>query len=155
MTADDQNTITLKTRQFGTLTIDKSIMLHFPKGILGFEVSRRYVVIDVEESHPFQWLLSLDEAEVGFPIISSVFVSPEYTLTEEDWKISGVQPIPLGDLVTYFIVSLGHDLMDSTVNLKAPVVMDTRRKTGYQIVLNSQGYAICAPLFGTAVSAAG
>ena len=153
--AEDQNTITLKTRQFGTLTIDKSIVIRFPKGILGFEDSRRYVVIDVKESYPFQWLLSLDEAEVGFPIISSVFISPEYVLTEEDWETSGLQPIPPGDLATYLVVSLGHDLMDSTVNLKAPAVIDTRRKTGYQIVLDSQSYAICTSLFDTAVSAVG
>ena len=59
----------LETRQFGEVDYDETQLVTFPQGIAGFEEYTRYLLVETEDYLPFLLLLSVEEPEVGFPIV--------------------------------------------------------------------------------------
>ena len=123
----------LSTRQFGELEFDEAIVYHFSNGLPGFEELRRFIVINDKDTDPLRWLLSVEEPNIGFPILEIAQVAPE--LAEE------MPPDELNSSATFVVVTLNHDSDPMTVNLKAPVVLNNATRTGKQIVINSEKYS--------------
>ncbi len=124
------------TRQFGELHVEPHHIFRFPDGLLGFEDLHEYVLIADDTSAPLQWLISLDQTEIGFPVISPHLLDAQYSAGKEYQDRSRY-----GTLV---IVTLAQSGM--TVNMKAPVILDTSDLSGKQIILSSDRYVPNQPL---------
>jgi len=134
------NIITVKNLQLGTVSIDTDKIATFPEGLIGFEELTRFAIIDLEEYEPFQWLLSLDDPEIIFPIISPILVVENYNPV-----ISRAEAYRLGefedeDLLLYAIVTIRPELGKVTANLKGPIIINQKLKMGQQIVLTDEKY---------------
>jgi len=46
----------VKTSRFGELDVPRDKIIHMPLGILGFQNSFNYFVLDYAEDSPFKWL---------------------------------------------------------------------------------------------------
>lgn len=133
-------TFTVENPQLGTLTIDPDKVTTFPEGIIGFEDLKQFAIIDLEEYKPFQWLLSIDDPEITFPIISPLLVVDTY---EPD--ISRAEAYNLGeftdtDLLLYAIVTIRPEMKKITANLKGPIIINQILRLGQQIVLADDRY---------------
>lgn len=133
-------TFTVENPQLGTLTIDPDKVTTFPEGIIGFEDLKQFAIIDLEEYKPFQWLLSIDDPEISFPIISPLLVVDTY---EPD--ISRAEAYNLGeftdtDLLLYAIVTIRPEMKRITANLKGPIIINQILRLGQQIVLADDKY---------------
>ena len=133
--------ITVKNLQLGTLTIDSDKISTFPEGLIGFEELTRFAIIDLEEYEPFQWLLSIDEPEITFPIISPLLVMDDYNP-----EISRVETYNLGefedkDLLLYAVVTIRPELQLVTANLRGPIIINQKQRLGQQIVLSDEQYS--------------
>ena len=81
------------------------------------------------------WLQSMDEQEVAFPVLHPNEIKPDYNPTVNDEMLA-----PLGELNdenTYVLVTVtaAADAKDATVNLKAPIVINTDTRKGCQIIV--------------------
>ena len=81
------------------------------------------------------WFQSMDEPEVAFPVMHPNELKPDYAPSVSDEML-----IPLGDLTednTYILVTLtaAADKKDTTVNLKAPLVINTDTRKGCQVIV--------------------
>ncbi len=125
--------VKLNTRLFGELEFDEAIVYHFPNGLPGFEELRRFVVITDKDTDPLRWLLSVEEPNIGFPILEIGRVAPELTkeMSSDELKSSSI----------FIVVTLSRDPEPMTVNLKAPVILNNAERTGKQIVINSDKYS--------------
>ncbi len=142
------NKISLSTLQFGEISFDKDIIIHFPSGIVGFEDMKRHIIIDAEDCKPFKWLLSVDDPDVGFAIIDASYLYPKYQLNLAPEDAQGwLKDSRVEDLASYLVVTLRENIEDATVNLKAPVIIDVERGVGGQIILTSEDYPIDYPIF--------
>ena len=133
-------TITIDNPQLGTLTIDTDRIATFPEGLIGFEDLKRFVIIDLEEYSPFQWLLCIDDPEITFPIISPLLVVDEYNP-----EISRAEAYNLGefedtDLLLYAIVTIRPEFKQVTANLKGPIIINQSQRLGQQIVISDERY---------------
>ncbi|KPK95654.1 hypothetical protein AMJ80_04365 [bacterium SM23_31] len=133
--------ITVKNLQLGTLTIDSDKISTFPEGLIGFEELTRFAIIDLEEYEPFQWLLSIDDPDITFPIISPILVIDDYNP-----EISRAEAYNLGefedeDLLMYAIVTIRPEMRLVTANLKGPVIINHKQRLGQQIVLTDDRYS--------------
>ena len=133
--------ITVKNLQLGTLTIDSDKISTFPEGLIGFEELTRFAIIDLEEYEPFQWLLSIDDPDITFPIISPILVVDDYNP-----EISRAEAYNLGefedeDLLMYAIVTIRPEMRVVTANLKGPVIINHKQRLGQQIVLTDDRYS--------------
>ena len=125
-------------RQFGEFEYLPEHVLTFPEGLIGFEQLQKYILINDEDSQPFLWLVSLEDADVSFPVIT-----PQVFASQYDRE---VQKKP--DDTVFTIVSLREKLEESTVNLRSPIIINN--STGRQIVLENDEYPFQFPLLTTA-----
>ena len=120
----------------------KERVFHFPQGIPGFETYRDFRFIPEEEA-PLAHLISVQEDKVGFILMRPEVYFPEYLkeidVDEESIKalnISAETPVDV-----WVILTLNHQEMGkTTVNLRAPILLNTTEGIGIQVILNDDGY---------------
>ncbi len=135
------SSITVKNSQLGDLTIEAGMIMNFPEGLIGFEHFRRFAIIDLVDYEPFQWLLSIDDPEITFPIISPLLVVDTY-----DPVISKAETYNLGefqseDLLLYAVVTIRPEINKVTANLKGPIIINQKNMMGQQIVLTDERFS--------------
>ena len=107
--------------------------------MIGFPFLQKFTLIFDEEKEKkaasIMWLQSMDEGEVAFPVMQPNEIKPDYNPTVNDEMLA-----PLGDLNeenTYVLVTVtaAAEAKEATVNLKAPIVINTDTKKGCQIIV--------------------
>ena len=121
----------LNTIQFGKLEVEEENILDFKNGLIGFEEYKRFIIVTDKEYEPILWLVSADDPNLEFPIINPLLCYSDY---DPEVVIESAEK-------TFFaIVSFKKQVNETTINLKAPIIVDIVNKTGEQIVLNSEKY---------------
>jgi flagellar assembly factor FliW len=126
MENNDSNTKKIVSLHFGELTIDKEHIFTFPDGMLGFENLKEYVLISEEETIPFKWLISIDEPEIGFPVLSPWHI---------DLKYNPGKNFNFDYEVLFVVVTLENQDGNMTANMKAPIILNVEEQNGKQIIL--------------------
>jgi flagellar assembly factor FliW len=107
---------------------EESQIVEFAEGLLGLPQMRRAALIPAEGFAPFSWLASLDDDSVRF-----IVVDPKEVFADYD---SG------SELSTLAIVKISSDWQKTTVNLRAPIFVDTKTKRGSQVILSESNYKL-------------
>lgn len=121
----------LKTGQFGDIPVEPRHIFTFADGLLGFEDLHEYILINDESTAPIRWLISLDNPDIGFPVISPLYIDPNYSAGKDYTDTNRYTPL--------VIITLAHTGM--TANLKAPVVLDIETQNGKQVIMSSDKYS--------------
>jgi len=121
----------IKTNYFGELEIDEEYIFKFKDGMLGFEDLHDYVLISEESTAPFKWLISVDEPEIGFPLLSPWHIDVYYD--------PGIK-YDLEKQVLFVVITLEDENGEMSANMKAPVILNIEKQTGEQIILPSDKY---------------
>lgn len=122
----------INTLHFGEIEIDDEHIYHFPNGMLGFEYLKNFVLISEEETDPFKWLISVDEPEIGFPLLSPWHIDMNYNPGNN---------FDLNKHVVFVVVTLEDKKGFMTANMKAPVFFDIEGLKGEQSILPSDKYS--------------
>jgi flagellar assembly factor FliW len=120
------------TTRFGTIQISATDKVCFPAGLPGFEDCRDWVLLVERPDNPIGWLQSADWPEIALPVSS-----PRKFVCNYDIRIEPHDLRPLGlesskDL--QILAILGQTSGDLTMNLKAPIAINMRRRLGRQVV---------------------
>lgn len=124
--------IKLQSEQFGELEIAQGNIFNFENGILGFEDQKRFILISEEKIAPFKWLISMDNPNIGLPIVSPWLVELAYELDDE---------IDLSKRVPMVVVNTKDKDGKMTANLKAPIFLDVNNLIGEQIIQKNNNYS--------------
>lgn len=120
----------------------------FEKGLPGFENHKNFEINDIEENQKFKVVNSLDDKSVGFIAVSPFDIKKDYEIKLDADTINSLKIDKPEEVLLLNIVTLGKKLEDSTVNLKAPLVMSVKNKLGVQLILQDDKYNIKEPLIG-------
>jgi len=134
--------------RFGAIRIDPERIITFRFGVFGFGSQTRFVLAEVPEREvPFKLLQSVDDAEVGF-LVLPIDVGQGPISRNDLERACADLGIDLQALVALAIVTLraDSDAGPGTINLKAPVLIDSERRLGCQYVLADEGYDLKVPL---------
>ena len=123
----------INSSYFGELEILAENIFYFDNGILGFEMLNNFVLITDDEFAPFKWLVSIEEPEIMFPVISPWFIVPEYSPGKD---------IDTEKQILFCIVTLNDGHGNITANMKAPVALNATELTGEQIILPYEKYNV-------------
>ncbi|MBC7325703.1 MAG: flagellar assembly protein FliW, partial [Moorella sp. (in: Bacteria)] len=106
----------------------------------------RFALVPLGENSPFYFLQSLQDENVGFILINpfAFFPGYEFDLPDEEAEALGIAAP--GEAAVFCIVNASRGLKNATVNLLAPVVMNTATGTARQVVLVDERYGIRHPL---------
>ncbi|GAB4380494.1 MAG: flagellar assembly protein FliW [Calditrichia bacterium] len=133
------------TKQFGELDVSEEQVIHFPKGIIGFENCKNFVLIDDEDFEPFRWLISLDRKEFGFPVLDPFLIIENY---EKEFPPSIAKEFKDENTLigVFCVVTLKGEQGKVTINLKGPILIDYETREGKQIILTSDELSVSHPI---------
>jgi flagellar assembly factor FliW len=126
------------TRAFGTIEIEDDKIITMEKGMIGFPELTHFALIFDEEkkdkAFKIMWLQSMDDGNIAFPVIDPIHFIEDYNPSVNEEIIA-----PLGDIHnenTYLLVTVTvpKNVEDFSVNLKAPIVINTDSNKGAQII---------------------
>ncbi len=136
----------LETTRFGKIEIDKEKIITLTKGILGFPDSLRYVLIPHKPGSPFYWLQSVDRPDLAFVVIEPGQFFADYVFDVDDETQSQLQITDAAEVTVLVIVTFARGTGEITANLLGPVVINTEKRIGCQMVLDPNRYPVRYPL---------
>lgn len=133
----------ITTRHFGEIEIDEEKILFFKEGILGFEHIKKYCLInDKDQESPFKWLQSFDEPGLAFAIVDPFAIKKDYYINLDKGIADILEIEKEEDILVFSIVVIPDDISKMSMNLKAPLIINARQKTGIQMVLDTDRYNV-------------
>lgn len=126
------------TRMFGTIEIPDEKIIILENGMIGFPDMQHFALIydaDKENGGKIKWLQSMDEPEAAFPVMDPTIIKEDYNPTINDEILK-----PLGELTpenTFVLttVTVPKNLEKMSINLKAPIVINSDTMKGAQIIV--------------------
>ncbi|MDF2587726.1 MAG: hypothetical protein K0S41_1567 [Anaerocolumna sp.] len=140
----------VNTKCFGEIDLDDSKIITFDNGIMGFEEYKKYTILyDIEEGDKpnISWFQSLDIPDLAIPIINPLLVKTDYNPTVEDEVLKPLGEITEENLVLFVTLTVPADITKMTVNLKAPIVINSDTRKGCQLIVENQEYDVKYPVY--------
>lgn len=138
----------LETKQLGIIKYDETEVIHFAKGIPGFEEDKEYILLRYDQAQPFFLLQSIQSSD--FAVVTGqpwFFLNNyEFDLSENDQKDLRIND-NVDDLIVVNVIVLCEDPHKITMNLRAPIIINTKEKLGKQIILEKEEYPVKYYLF--------
>lgn len=137
----------LHTLRFGEIEIDDQTVLSFANGIPGFEAIKSYTLITVDNS-PFMHLQAVENGNLAFIVVSPFDFFPSYEFDLQERVTKELDITRDEQIKVLNMISIRHELSSATVNLTAPLIINTRNHKGTQYIIPDGKYSIQQPLFG-------
>ena len=137
----------IESVRFGSVEVDEKKLILFADGIPGLEEYRRYSLLQFEESYPIIWLQSVDDGGICLPVLDTFAVLTGYVFDIDD---EDVRELDLGgpeELHVVNVLVIPDDIQQMTVNLAAPIIINTATGKAKQIMLGGGDYNVRAPIF--------
>jgi len=126
----------------GEVVIDSKNIIKFEHGIPGFEDEKEFILLPIEENSVFQVLQSVQTEGLAFIITSPYAVTNNYNFELNEGTLKALDIKSENEVAVFGIVSLKETLANSTLNLKAPIVLNTTNKKAKQVILDNEAYTI-------------
>jgi len=137
----------IHTKYHGVIEAEQKDIVNFQNGIPGFLEEKSFIILKLDAESPFYILQSTETAELGFVIMNpfQFFTTYEFDLSDNDkaqLKMESEQ-----DVAVYTIINVKDPFEQSTANLQAPIVLNTKSNEAKQIILNDPHYQTKQRLF--------
>lgn len=117
----------------------------FKKGLPGFETLTKFKLTDLEGNTKFKILQSIED-KISFVSTNPFDIYPEYEINLNDETIKELEIENPEEVLVLSIITLGQTLEKSSMNLKAPVVINIKNNLGKQYILQTDKYETKHPL---------
>jgi len=117
-------------------------IITFRDGLPGFQGFKDFTLMALHEDNPFYFLQSLKKEEICFILINPFNFFPDYEFDLPGTEIKKLDIQDPKDLAVFGIVNASRGLKNATVNLLAPVVVNTANGMARQTVLNDNRYSV-------------
>ncbi len=131
----------LQTKNFGEIEVNENETIIFENGIPGFEDKTKFTLITNSDNQAFCWLQSLEDSSLAFVLLDVGSVMPEYNPQIESNNLNDIGKID-NNLLIYNVVVIPEKAEEMSVNLKAPIVINTDSRKGKQVIVNNDEYAV-------------
>lgn len=136
----------IQTKYHGKMKINPEKVIHFPSGIPGFIEEKKFVLLHLSEDSVFQTLQSLHTPDLAFIVTNPYHFYKDYEFKLDQNIREFLQIKRAEDVAVFSILTLREPFDKSTLNLKAPIIMNMKTNQAKQYVLNSPKYSIKTPL---------
>ena len=137
----------VKSTRFGVLEVAEEQLIDFPSGIPGFPDEKTFVYMPHDAESPFSFLQSTAEANLTFLLADPFTFFKDYEFVIEDEVAKELGLSQENPPQVFLIVTVKEKLVDMTVNMLAPLVINAVKRTGRQVILDKLGYSIRHKLF--------
>jgi len=137
----------VETLRFGTVEVNEEKLINFSDGIPGLEQYQKYALLQFEESYPIVWLQSMEDSGICLPVLDTFNVLPDYVFDIDEVDVKALELNSPDELHVVSVVVIPEDIQGMTVNLAAPVIINTKTGNAKQIVLSGSEFNVRAPVF--------
>lgn len=122
--------------RFGTLAFDGDEVINLNEGLLGFPLSRRFLMFSYGDGSAFFWLQSVDEPDIAFIVVNpfDFFKELEFVVQDEDAAAIELERDEDVEIFTLVTIPEGNPEQMRT-NLAGPVVVNVDNRQGRQILV--------------------
>jgi len=146
--ADESTTLVIETR-FGAITFGRTNIVEFPQGLIGMPQCHRFGLSPIPDARMGQFMLlqSLEDFALSF-LVLPMEPGPNSVAREDIHEACAALAIPEADADFLTVVTLrkATDGLAITVNLRAPIIIDSKSRIARQVVLANPSYPIRHPL---------
>lgn len=114
-------------------------IINFSEGLIGLPNIRRAVLVPLIDCEPFFWLASMEDEKYRFVVVNPHEIFPNYNPSEF---------VVLNEYETkvLVIVKVSSDWEKTTINLRAPILVNAESNRGVQMVLSESPYKLAEVL---------
>jgi flagellar assembly factor FliW len=120
--------------RFGLIDVNADDVLRFPNGLWGLEQCCDWVLLADSHNSAVVWLQSMDRPEIAMPVASPRRFVPGYQIRVARRELAALE---LDDPAAARVLAIvGRTERGLSLNLKAPLVINLKRRLGRQVATN-------------------
>ncbi len=131
---------------FKDLVYAKEDIISFPHGIPGFETRKDFVLVQIPDFVPFEWLVCIDGSRLRFAIINPLLFCPDYSPNFGKDQLEELQIFKPEDILLYTIVTISDNPLQSTANMIGPVIINKTKRIAKQVIIDDERYSTREPI---------
>lgn len=136
----------LQTKFIGEVTISEKQLIRFPLGLPGFVDETEYALLEIPGNDLFQTLQSTKTPELAFIVTDPYHFYQAYEFDLDNNVRDNLLIRQKNQVGVLTIVTLKSPFKNSTINLKAPLIININEKVAKQYILNTEDYSTKAPI---------
>jgi len=130
----------VNTALLGEVEVEESKIIRFVQGMPGFEQLKSFILLNPDPELPFSYLQSTDQPEVAFLLTDPFIFFPAYEFQLPDLVVEELGISDEKFVQIWSVVSMKDDVRSATLNLLAPVVINSEQMSGHQVILQNTSY---------------
>lgn len=138
--------MSVQTKYLGKVKVDSKNIINFPNGLPGFAQENQFTIMDLPENQFFQILQSMKTLELAFIVTNPYQLFEDYTFKLDSMILEKLKIEKQEEVLVLSIMTLISPFNESTLNLKAPIIINVKQKLGKQYILNEEEYPTKAPI---------
>jgi len=129
----------VETNIFGEIEFTEEDIILFETGFFGFEDKKKFLYIpSTDDQFSFNWLQSVEDPNLVFIVTDPFLFVDGYDFEVDEKIVEQLKIDSLDDLSILSIVNVDEDVERTTVNIKAPIVINHNIREGRQVILDEE-----------------
>jgi flagellar assembly factor FliW len=137
----------IETKYHGSLEVNLEEVLSFDKGIPGFLDEKNFIVLPLSDDDIFYVLQSISTPELAFVISSPFNFFKDYDFNLEEQLAEDLDLESENEVVVHTILTVQDPFQNTTANLQAPIIINSRNRKAKQVILHNEDYRTKHPIF--------
>lgn len=138
---------TIETIKIGKINYSEDDIIIFKQGIPGFEDENEFIIYKEDNDNPFAYLQSINNSSLTFMITNPFLFYSDYQFELDETSKEELNIKNQEDVNVWGLISLSDEIKNTTINLKAPIIVNVNSKIGKQYILHNLEYQTKTLLF--------
>lgn len=138
--------VEVNTRVFGKIAVEDDKIIRFESGILGFPDLKDFTLIyNLEKGNEagIKWLQSIQEPGFALPVMNPELVMPGYEpMFPQELLAPLGEDLEKEEILMLVTVTVPKDITKTTVNLRAPIIINANTCKAVQLINDDENYSI-------------
>ncbi|MCA1031442.1 flagellar assembly protein FliW [Bacillus timonensis] len=130
----------IQTKYHGEVHVEEKDIITFEYAIPGFGEEKSFAILPFSDDSIFSILQSTKSAGVAFVLADPFVFFQDYDFTLEDQVVEQLKLTYEKDVAVRVILTIQEPFEKTTANLQAPVVINTAKQLGRQVILTNTNY---------------
>lgn len=130
----------IETKFIGDVEVNESRIITFKQGLPAFEEEEEFVIVPFDEGTPFYILQSIKTVDISFLVVDPFAFFNDFKVKIPDPTIEMLEIEKEEDVAIFVILTIQEPFSKTTANLQAPLIINTNKQKGKQLVLPESGY---------------
>ncbi|MEI3607468.1 flagellar assembly protein FliW [Pseudogracilibacillus sp. SE30717A] len=136
----------IDTKYLGKVQIEDEKIIQFESGLPGFNDETKFVILDIPGNELMQILQSIQTPDLAFIVTNPHYYYKNYTFKLDEPIIDSLNIQEEKNIVILAIMTIQEPFHLSTINLQAPIIINSKNKQAKQYILPYDQYEMKAAI---------